>query len=259
MAGKKNLLQRALDIYRNKFMPTLQPRKYSSRTPPSRVIEAPATTIEQSQLLKMMPPTMATPLTVSALSAQNALFDQKKKVKKNKKSKKTIQSPVMSCISNTTPSFDFGDCFSLDDEASKNTVLTTKSVNLTSLPRQVDQDPMISPSYDSMYTNARFSPFDESTSHISSSATSIACTPSPPVNADFFGFTDTDLYESFMLPPVNDTFMLLESSNSSDMKCYDPIMSPSLPSSAAHQDLVKIEEDFQDNFADAVHMLDPLF
>jgi hypothetical protein len=270
LAGKKNLLQRALDVYRAKFMPTLQPRKYSSRSPPARVIETPTATIEQQQLLKMMPPTMSTPLTASALSAQNALFEQKKKTKKSKNNNKTAGSPVMSCASGTTASLDFGDCFSLDDEVPNITTTTTnttnnnntiKSINLTSLPRQIDQDPMISPSYDSMYADTRFSPFDESIScHTSSSsANSIACTPSPPVTADFFGFADADLYDSFMLPPVNDTFMLLDSNNS-DMKCYDSLMSPSLPSSAVQQqDLVKLEEDFQDNFAAAAHLLDPLF
>lgn len=278
MAGKKNLLQRALDVYRAKFMPTLQPRKYSSRSPPARVIQTPTATIEQQQLLKMMPPTMSTPLTASALSAQNALFEQKKKTKKTKTShnnnnnnnNKMAGSPVMSCASGTTASLDFGDCFSLDDEVPTMSTITTninnnnnniKSINLTSLPRQIDQDPMISPSYDSMYTDTHFSPFDESIScHTSSSASnSIACTPSPPVTADFFGFADADLYDSFMLPPVNDTFMLLDSNNS-DMKCYDSLMSPSLPSSAVqHQDLVKLEEDFHDNFAAAAHLLDPLF
>lgn len=249
-------------------MPTLQPRKYSSRSPPVRVIETATATIEQEQLLKMMPPTMSTPLTASALSAQNALFEQKKKTKKSHK--KTTDSPVMSCASGTTASLDFGDCFSLDDEVSNALTHTThttnnnnttplKSISLTSLPRQIDQDPMISPSYDSIYSDTRFSPFDESIScHTSSSSNSIACTPSPPVTADFFGFADADLYDSFMLPPVNDTFMLLDSNNS-DMKCYDSLMSPSLPSSAVHQqDLVKLEEDFQDSFT-AAHLLDPLF
>jgi hypothetical protein len=247
LAGKKNLLQRALDIYRSKFMPSLKPRKHSSRSPPSRVITTPTATIEQDELFKMMPPTMATPLTASALHAQNALFEKKKKSKKAPKKS----------ASGTTASLDFGDCFSLDDEASNSTVkLTLNASTLTSLPRQTDQDPMISPSYDSMYSDARFSPFDESIScHTSSSSNSIACTPSPPVTAGFFGFADADLYDSFMLPPVNDSFMLLDNN---DMKCYDPLMSPSLPSSAASQDLVKLEEDFHDNFA-AAHLLDPLF
>lgn len=163
LAGKKNLLQRALDVYRNKFMPLMKPRHRSQRSPP--------------------PP------------------------QKKQEDKKEL---------------DFNECFSLDEEA-------------LPLPRQ---DPMISPSYDS------FSPFDDS--HTSSSS-SVACTPSPPVTADLFGFADTDLYDSFMLPPVNDSFMLLENN---DMKYA--IMSPST-------DLVKLEQDFQDSYSSAAHLLDPLF
>lgn len=262
LAGKKNLLQRALDIYRSKFMPSLKPRKHSPRTAPARVITTPNATIEQQDLLKMMSTTttaanvMSTPLTASALDAQNALFDKKKISKKGKDN-------TTSCVSGTTASLDFGDCFSLDDEATT-TKLTLNAPTMTNLPRQTDADPMISPSYDSIYNDARFSPFDESsiscnTSSSSSANSVVACTPSPPVNADFFGFADSDLYDSFMLPPVNDTFMLLDSNNN-DMKCYDSLMSPSLPSSAvAGQDLVKLEEDFQDNFSAAAHLLDPLF
>lgn len=237
-------------------MPSLKPRKHSSRSPLNRVITTPTATIEQKELFKMMPPTMSTPLTASALHAQNALFEKKKKTKKAKNTPKKS-------ASGATVSLDFGDCFSLDDETSTSTAnatninLALNAPTLTSLPRQTDQDPMISPSYDSIYSDARFSPFDESIScHNSSSPNSIACTPSPPVTAGFFGFADADLYDSFMLPPVNNSFMLLDSNN--DAKCYDPLMSPSLPSSAAGQDLVKLEEDFHDNFA-AAHLLDPLF
>ncbi|CAO3616306.1 unnamed protein product [Mucor fragilis] len=257
LAGKKNLLQRALDIYRTKFMPSLKPRKHSPRTAPARVITTPNATIEQQDLLKMMSSAnttaMSTPLTASALNAQNALFDKKKKGKNSTASG-----------DKTATSLDFGDCFSLDDEAANTTTkLSLNGPTMTNLPRQTDADPMISPSYDSIYNDARFSPFDESIScntSSSSSANSVAaCTPSPPVNADFFGFADSDLYDSFMLPPVNDTFMLLDNANN-DMKCYDTLMSPSLPSSAvAGQDLVKLEEDFQDNFSAAAHLLDPLF
>jgi hypothetical protein len=205
----------------------------------------------QNNDLLMMPPTMTTPLTASALSAQNALFEQKSKKKTS--CKKAADSPAMSCASGTTASLDFGDCFSLDDE-----------VNMASLPKQMDQDPMISPSYDSMYAdNARFSPFDESISchtSSSSSANSVACTPSPPVTADFLSFApEADLYDSFMLPPVNDTFLMLDNDTNVGIKCYDSIMSPSLlPSSGTQQDLVKLEEDFQDHFS-AAHLLDPLF
>ncbi|KAI8640468.1 hypothetical protein BD408DRAFT_419773 [Parasitella parasitica] len=246
LAGKKNLLQRALDIYRSKFMPSLKPRKHSPRTSPARVIVTPNATIEQQDLVKMVSTANTTPLTTSALDAQNALFDKKKE-------KDTTT---------TTASLDFGECFSLDDEAAHTTTskLSFNGPAMTNLPRQTDADPMISPSYDSMYNDARFSPFDESSiSCLTSSNSSAACTPSPPVNAGLFGFADSDLYDSFRLPPVNDTFMLLDTNNN-DMKCYDSLMSPSLPSSAvAGQDLVKLEEDFQDNFSAAAHLLDPLF
>ncbi|CEG65279.1 hypothetical protein RMATCC62417_02089 [Rhizopus microsporus] len=183
LAGKKNLLQRALDVYRTKFMPSLQPRRQSSRTPPS--------------------------------------FD-KSSVMVEKKKKK---------------SHDLSNCFSLDEEA-------VNKMSLTHLPRQSDQDPMISPSYDdAMYADARFSPFDESC-NTSSSSSSVACTPSPPVTADILGFTD--VYDSFMLPPVNDTFLLLDNDTNMGIKCYDPLMSPSSP-----------ELDKQD--FSASHLLDPLF
>lgn len=33
LAGKKNMLQRAIDLYRSKFMPSMPPRKHSSRQP----------------------------------------------------------------------------------------------------------------------------------------------------------------------------------------------------------------------------------
>ncbi|KAI8386889.1 hypothetical protein BD560DRAFT_383079 [Blakeslea trispora] len=231
--------RRALDVFRTKFMPMFHPRKHSSRTSISKVLPEPSGTIDQTQLLKMMPPSMSTPLTASALNAQNALFDKKKKYTKKSK---------MTCLS-------FGNCFSLDDEASNKTKLALGS-KLSDAVTQPDQDPMISPSYDNIYSDARFSPFDESTScHTSSSANSIACTPSPPATAGIFGFADTDLYDSFMLPPVNDSFMLLDSN---DLKAYDPLMSPSLPSSAVGEDLVKLEEDFHDDF-DTAHLLDPLF
>ncbi|KAI7903522.1 uncharacterized protein BX663DRAFT_506747 [Cokeromyces recurvatus] len=255
LAGKRSLLQRALDVYRTKFTPSLKPRKYSSRIPSTQMISS--DTIEQEQFFKISPPT---PLTVSALNAQNALFEKKK----TKKTSSSSSSSSTSRKSTTTTTM--GHCFSLDDEASssKNSGLTIKlklnpstthTTTSSFMNHQTDQDPMISPSYDSIYSDARFSPFDESSCHTSSSSNSIACTPSPPVTADIFGFnTETDLYDSFMLPPVNDSFMLLDN----EMK-YDSLMSPSLSSNTANQDLVKLEEDFQDHFSSAAHLLDPLF
>ncbi|KAI8374521.1 uncharacterized protein BYT42DRAFT_483301, partial [Radiomyces spectabilis] len=79
LANKKNLLQRALDTYRSKFMPELRPRKHSSRSPPVSLGPAVLTTDNLRTLQAM---------------------DQK------------ITSPTMSCGSGTTESLDFGDCFS---------------------------------------------------------------------------------------------------------------------------------------------------
>jgi hypothetical protein len=86
------MLQRALDIYRSKFMPSLQPRKNSQRVAP-------------------IPPPEATPLTADALSAQNALYG-------------TAVSPTLSNMSGTTESLDFADCFSLTDDDSKDETAT---------------------------------------------------------------------------------------------------------------------------------------
>ncbi|KAI9477806.1 MAG: hypothetical protein EXX96DRAFT_483033 [Benjaminiella poitrasii] len=83
LAGKKNMLQRALDIYRSKFMPSLLPRKNSNRVAP-------------------IPP--------PSLTTQNALF---------KKTNPNAASPAMSNMSGTTESLDFNDCFSLADEETK--------------------------------------------------------------------------------------------------------------------------------------------
>ncbi|KAG1145210.1 hypothetical protein G6F37_010949 [Rhizopus arrhizus] len=198
LAGKKNLLQRALDVYRTKFMPSLQPRRQSCRAPPS--------------------------------------FDKvekKKNMTNNKRSKKNSSSPPVA--------LEFSDCFSLDDEAA-----SKGKMSLTNLPGQTDQDPMISPSYDdAIYIEPRFSPFDESCNTSSSSSSSVACTPSPPVTADIFGFAD--VYDTFMLPPVNDTFLLLDNDTNMGIKCYDSFMSPT---SSPELD----KEDFTSS-----HLLDPLF
>ncbi|KAG0742987.1 hypothetical protein G6F57_004010 [Rhizopus arrhizus] len=196
LVGKKNLLQRALDVYRSKFMPSLQPRRQSCRSAPS--------------------------------------FDKSESVEKkmNKKNKKNKNSTVL----------EFSDCFSLDDEAASNS-----KMGLTNLSRQVDQDPMISPSYDdTMCVDTHFSPFDESCNTSSSSSSSVACTPSPPVTADIFGFAD--VFDSFMLPPVNDTFLLLDNDTNMGIRCYDSFMSPTSSPESEKEDLPTTS-----------HLLDPLF
>ncbi|KAG0174629.1 hypothetical protein DFQ28_004273 [Apophysomyces sp. BC1034] len=247
LAGKKNLLQRALDVYRGKFMPALQPRKHSTRAPP---IAPPSSSRAAQPVLNQLLtlPTMPTPLTASALSAQNALFA--------KEDKAIVGSPALSCISGTTASLDFGDCFSLADEAS------TTTLNDPILAMEKEEEAMypVCDLFGSEPLHHPLLPCDESSTTVSCSSS--ACTPSPPATSDFFGLAcDSDLYDSFMLPPVNDSFMLLDNSNhdeAMETKYYDPLASPSLPSSAVQQDLVKMEEDLRDGFA-AGHLLDPLF
>lgn len=104
------MLQRALDIYRSKFMPSLQPRKNAKRVAP-----IPPPTLNTSM---MMPPV---PLTEDALSAQNALYEQQQQQQQQ-------HSPTMSNSSGTTESLDFADCFSLADEDPTTTTTTESSV-----------------------------------------------------------------------------------------------------------------------------------
>ncbi|KAI8978100.1 hypothetical protein BDB01DRAFT_852639 [Pilobolus umbonatus] len=159
LAGKKNVLQRALNIYRTKFIPHLQPRKYSHK------------------------PTIDKP---------------------KKKKKKEV-------------------------------------VSLDEIIIPLESDPMMSTS-SCEYTTCLLSPSDDS----SSSGSSLACTPSP--TSGFFGLTDTDLYDSFMLPPVNDTFLMFDNDTNMGIKCQEP-------SSIVQQDLIKLEDDFHHTFA----LLEPLF
>jgi hypothetical protein len=92
LAGKKNLLQRALDIYRTKFCGHLCPRKASSRVAPvARVSQLPS----------------PTPLTVAALAAQNKHYAQL--------SETTKSADQMSSSSSSTDTLDFGDCFDASD------------------------------------------------------------------------------------------------------------------------------------------------
>ncbi|KAI9014585.1 hypothetical protein CLU79DRAFT_766659 [Phycomyces nitens] len=262
LANKKNLLQRALDIYRSKFMPSLQPRKNSKRTAPIPQAQFPDI-LNNDEMMMMIP----MPLTASALSAQNARFAQ------DVPTEKQPGSPATSCTSGTTESLDFGDCFSLADEPSLEQELPFEMSSSL-----VVEDPIISPSYSPsicMLTEPMsfcnpsdiqrlFSPCDESSTIISShthstsssSTTSAVCTPNPPPASNYF-LGDSDIYDSFMLPPILDDSFLDHSLPSSamvgmDLKFLDPLASPS---SAVHHDLVKMEEmqDFSPQF------LDPLF
>ncbi|KAI9008768.1 hypothetical protein CLU79DRAFT_776822 [Phycomyces nitens] len=254
LAGKKNLLQRALDVYRSKFMPLLQPRRNSARTAPI----APPILLQPTlaQIFNLQP---TTPLTASALSAQNAHFAKQDKPA-------PPASPALSCISGTTASLDFGDCFSVADESSSVTEDTFNDMTIKEEEIFACFSP-ISNECDSQQNHTQgpepllcasdqFSSSDDASCHTfnSSSANSVTCTPSPPVSSSVFGFCDSDLYNSFMLPPVNDAFFMLNITHPDpDTKFCNPLTSPSLPSSAVNQDL-DMNETLQTEF-----LLDPLF
>jgi hypothetical protein len=204
------------------------------------------------------PPSIVTPLTTSALSAQNAHYQQQGAAT-------CAASPAMSCISGTTASLDFADCLSLADETIPNgcDVMMYTTLPTTSVPA--------SPSSYSTRSSPHLLPsFDESSTTVSASSgtNSMACTPSPPVSSELFQLTMDEMYDAFMLPPTASmedvvdqeaSFMLtdldsshhLVNNNSSNTKLFDPsfLSSPSLPSSTLQQDLlVKMEnvDDFTD-------------
>ncbi|KAI7873025.1 hypothetical protein BDF14DRAFT_64589 [Spinellus fusiger] len=263
LENKKNLLQRVLDVYCTKFVPCLRPRKNSTRTAPIPPLTQLPEPLDNNIIMSMLP---AIPLTISALSAQNARFAQDEGVQPG--------SPAISCTSGTTESLDFGDCFSLADEP------TTAQPHSSFVLQPLEVvDPIPSPSYSSSFcdmTNESvsfchsgdvqlFSSFDESstiissrtTSTSSSSTTSAACTPSPPSSSYFIG--DSDIYDTFMLPPIiDDTFLDLSLSSSAmmdiSMKFLDPLSSSF--SNTVQQDTVKMEE--IEEFS-AAQFLDPLF
>lgn len=231
LAGKKSLLQRALDVFRKRFMPSLQPRKQSARVTPPMSLSIDTNT--SSNNAKPMP------LTAAALSAQNAWYEQQEQQQTTTESV-VKGSPAPSCASGTTITLDFGDCFSLAD----------------------DDDDEQQQQGDNDCCDKQLCSCGDELSTIMSSST--ACTPSPTSN--IFGFPpEVDLYDSFTLPPATDMshFMDIDSkpptsaSSSNNMtlnnttlttslKLPDTILaSPSLPSSAVdQQDLViKMEQD----------------
>ncbi|KAI7873121.1 uncharacterized protein EV154DRAFT_528900 [Mucor mucedo] len=194
LAGKKNMLQRALDIYRSKFMPSLQPRKNSRRIAP---IPPPTSTIisQQATLLDLLPTTSTVPLTADALSAQNALFE--------KANPTDIGSPAMSNMSGTTESLDFADCFSLAEEepSNKEEAEAAAAVFCSML---LQQEPM---SYvDNTSIEDTNSLRMNSTSSYSSDST--ACTPSPTTVPIQDPFT-ADFFDQFMMP-TDDPFYMMD-------------------------------------------------
>lgn len=194
LAGKKNMLQRALDIYRSKFMPSLQPRKNSNRTAP---IPPPSTATAVSQQASLMDLLPTIPLTADALSAQNALYE---------KTNPITSSPAMSNMSGTTESLDFADCFSLADEESTNKEdAATAAAVFCNLLLQQEPMPMFDqPALDDIQSSS--SARMNSTSSYSSDST--ACTPSPTTLPSDEPFT-ADFFDQFMMP-TDDPFYMMD-------------------------------------------------
>lgn len=211
LAGKKNMLQRALDIYRSKFMPSLQPRKNSHRTAPIPPPTTVAANVNQQASLMDLLPTI--PLTADALSAQNALYET---LAASTTPTTAVGSPAMSNMSGTTESLDFADCFSLAEEESAkedtadaaaaaaavfcNLLLQQQGMPMFDQPSTVDDQ--------STSSSSRMN----STSSYSSDST--ACTPSPTSLPSDDPFT-TDFFDQFMMP-TDDPFYMMDSTSSTN-------------------------------------------
>ncbi|OBZ85769.1 hypothetical protein A0J61_06180 [Choanephora cucurbitarum] len=125
LANKKNLLQRALDLYRNQFAPDIRARKHSPRTPPTfsppkkedSIVEKVETNAEDS-IQTSNAPRQTIPLTAEALAEQQREFEQLSATT----STSALPAPTtsrrgstagQSCYSGTTVTLDFHDyCFS---------------------------------------------------------------------------------------------------------------------------------------------------
>ncbi|GAA5809325.1 hypothetical protein MFLAVUS_002732 [Mucor flavus] len=202
LAGKKNMLQRALDIYRSKFMPSLQPRKNSHRTAP--IPPPPTTTMSQQTLMTDLVPTSSVPLTADALSAQNALYEQTNPA--------AVGSPAMSNMSGTTESLDFADCFSLAEEEPSNQEDEAAAAEATAVfcNMLLQQEPM-----SFMDTSLEDTPGLRMNSTSSYSSDSTACTPSPSTLPIEDPFT-ADFFDQFMLP-TDDPFYMMDTNELSKL------------------------------------------
>ncbi|GAA5800319.1 hypothetical protein HPULCUR_005746 [Helicostylum pulchrum] len=202
LAGKKNMLQRALDIYRSKFMPSLQPRKNSHRTAP--IPPPPTTTMSQQTSMLDLVPISSVPLTADALSAQNALYEQTNPA--------AVGSPAMSNMSGTTESLDFADCFSLAEEEPSNKEDEAAAAEATAVfcNMLLQQEPM-----SFMDTSLEDTPGLRMNSTSSYSSDSTACTPSPsslPIEDPF----TADFFDQFMLP-TDDPFYMMDTNELSKL------------------------------------------
>ncbi|KAI8047731.1 uncharacterized protein B0P05DRAFT_565433 [Gilbertella persicaria] len=131
LANKKNLLQRALDTYRNQFAPDLKPRKYASRVPPA----PPAPKKEQ---VPKEANEETTQQQEKILLTAEALAEQQKEFTNESPAARRDSTAGQSCYSGTTVTLDFHDyCFSpppeedADMACEEDTTTTTTTTTTT--------------------------------------------------------------------------------------------------------------------------------
>lgn len=139
LANKKNLLQKALDTYRNQFTPNLRPRKYASRIAPAPYVPPPpppppatasnTATTQDTEIPQEEPVVKQESDTAAAANSNNkqtipltaqALADQQKELQElglasdvSSPHKRRDSTTGQSCYSGTTVTLDFHDfCFS---------------------------------------------------------------------------------------------------------------------------------------------------
>jgi hypothetical protein len=187
LANKKNLLQRALDTYRNQFTPNLRPRKYASRVAPAPYVHPPppsspaptttttatvtattTTTANANVEIKQEPPeekientTQTIPLT------EQALADQQKELMELGLASSSISlrrdsAAGQSCYSGTTVTLDFHDyCFSPPPGEDVDMLGSCEEDTTTTTTTATIHDPSTAANSPTLFPSTAASMFDE--------------------------------------------------------------------------------------------------
>ncbi|OBZ88165.1 hypothetical protein A0J61_03794 [Choanephora cucurbitarum] len=231
LAGKKNMLQRALDIYRSKFMPSLQPRKNAKRVAPIPPPSLTDTLSQHTSLMDLIP--SKEPLTEDALLAQNAMYETT--------ATPSLSSPIST--SGTTESLDFNDCFSLADE---------ESIKATDAPMDLTENALFCDVLlqEPLSLIDTFNPIRDSNGRMNSTTSSVSdstvCTPSPTMTLAADPSFQHDYFDQFMITE-EDPF-------------YHSMFSDStITTSSTAEQLSKLYNASIDDAFSSSHLLDPLF
>ncbi|CEP09086.1 hypothetical protein [Parasitella parasitica] len=151
LAGKKNLLQKALDTYRNQFTSDLRPRKYASRTAPTPYVPEPSSQAAISSVMTnqdnkvfsgkqesgtentIINSYQSIPLTAQALAdQQKELVELGLATVMPSQHKRRDSTAGQSCYSGTTVTLDFHDfCFSPPPEEDSDMMASCKEDTTT--------------------------------------------------------------------------------------------------------------------------------